>query len=1317
MSSGIFVGTVIANRFVISALAGTGGMSSVYKAHDLYTASPVALKFLHPEDSQGLMQRRFGRESAIIAQLHHAGIPRWVTSGKAKDGRDYLAMEWLNGESLSSRLERSPLTVRECQSLLEQVASVLACIHQKEIVHRDIKPSNLFLCDSGLDRVVVLDFGIARRGNPGRQTAITDGSTLVGTVGYASPEQVCGAKDVTPASDIYSLGRVAYECLMGRDPRPVRHIAAAIVRTLQEEQPPLHEVCLRVPQSLSRLIGRMLAKAPAQRIQDGPGLLHELRALGPLQDLGAPRYFEGVSAAERADLRLHTVVLAVNAATAAGDLSALPSFGEEGSAGLQQEPAETLPNLGAEPFLFPDGSLLLKVPLESSVHDQAARAARCALLLKTRWPAADVAVATGRGQSIGPAIVGEVLDRAVALVNSARARLPASAQLAAAAASCVWVEPLSAALLERSFVLQPVDGGALLTGESPPTEFVSPVLGRHPPCLGRDPELMSLNAMLAHCQDESQAQAVLVTAPVGIGKTRLRQEFMLRLKSAAQPPTVLLGIAQSISPGAPYALLGYGLRRFLGMKASANASPADDRLLAGCIEALGDARGHAVAPFLAELCGLRWQGPESPELRAARSDPKTMAEQLLETLTSLVEAWCCRGPLVWILEDLQWGDLLSVRLIGALLRRLRDRPLMVLALARPEVKSVFPAVHEWSMLKEWPLKPLSRAASERLIHFILADKLTPSAVSELARQSGGNVLFLEELIRSASLEKESAGVNTALVMLQARLQHLDPQARLVLCRASIFGERFWRSGLLAISSTNSSEDVDAALQHLAKSELIAVRPHSAHAHDVEFCFRHSLVHEAVYGLLSDAQRLEWHARAGAYLASTDPEDSLAVAEHFTRSSEPHLGTPFFAETARRLLEGGDSQSARRCAERGLACQRDSWAEHEPERHLRGLLLHILARTQYQSLDLDAALQAGEEALRLLPTGSADWSQAFQAQFSVSLIRGQHALLRRLAAQFLAVEPQPAALASYAESGGTLLMIYSHAGQRAAALATLSRMRAVCRSSAEEDPVVAVWMDLGEFQVFRLLEGAPGPAWVASQRGSAAAAQTRNQSLISLAEYNLAICELELGQTGAEARLRSAISLLAKTRGENSQANALTWLALLLSGRPEHAEEAARLAEAQLALAKQKKSGVFSGLAQLALSRTYSATHRLRDAEAAALEAMELLEEAPPFQVGSYAQLVQLRLWAGELSAAQQAAEEGLHKLERLGGNGWMDLALRLMAGEVELASGRQERGRAALASALEALRIRAEQIPDPALRACYLSQVPENRRLLALTSP
>ena len=1049
-----------------------------------------------------------------------------------------------------------------------------------------------------------------------------------------------------------------------------------------------------------------------QRPRDGLALIRELQSLGRLRDIGESAPDRSRAALGSPEIRLHSLVLAVTAELIGSDIQALRADREVAHLDVRRALEETLLRLGGHPCFFPDGSLLLTLAPMDSAHDQAALAARCALLIRSRWPAAQVAVATGKGQLAAQAIIGEVVDHAAELVREAPRRLRENAQLAAASGS-IWVDALSASLLERRFDVLRFEGGGLLTGESTSIDTVLPVLGTRPPCLGREPDLAILEATLAHCRIESQSQAILITAAAGIGKTRLRQEFVLRARRRSQPPTVLVGLGQLLSAGAPYSLLSSGLRRLCGIEAVGSPSLEMQRLRQSCTELLGASEGEKIAPFLARLCGIWRADSDIPELRAANNDPRIMSLHILESLTAFLRAWCERNPLLWIFDDLHWGDALSVELLASLLRALDACPFMVLALGRPEVKQLFPTVREWPNVKEWQLVGLSRSASERLIRFVCGDTLERATVSRMVQQAEGNPLLLEELIRAAAHKDGAEPLSTVLAILQARLQQLAAPARMMLVRASVFGDRFWREGLLAMSGAGSEEEVDAALQQLTKAELIATLPQSRHPDDVELCFRHALLREAAYSLLSEEQRRAWHTCAAEYLLRVGKSDALSLAEHLSRGREPARAARYFCAAAEHLLEGNDLAGARSCVERGLACQTLPHDVHDPERSIRGELLGIYAMVLYRSMELAASLEMGESALQLMTQGSRGWCLTFYALFSAAMMLGRREMLRELADRFLTVQPQASAMAAYAESGGVLLSTFSLVGERAASRRIFSRMEQMLRAAGQQDPVSEAWLRFGQQQLVRLLEGEPAQAWSAGRSAAMAAAQTQNRRWIGLMEASAALSEAELGMVSGEARLRAATKLLSQLSGESTYGYAAGWLALVLSGSREHVPEALRLAEG--VLAQYQRSAVFSGMAQLALARGHLCTGAVVAAEAAARSAVQLLASTPPLQLGAYAQLVTVLLARGETEQARAIAKESLHKLHALGGSGWMDLAVRLADIEAELAAGETQSALLRLGEAVGILRIRAEHIPDAAQRQGYLENVPENARLLALS--
>ncbi len=208
---GLSPGDVLADRFVIERLAGSGGMGTIHRGKDLFTREAVAIKVMASERLGDA--NRFAQEAAVLAELSHPSIVRYIAHGTTPRAAPFLAMEWLDGEDLAERLARSPLTVEQSLMLFRRACEGVAAAHARGVVHRDLKPSNLFLVDRDPASLKVLDFGIARQ-REGTRT-LTQSGTVLGTVGYMSPEQAMGPRDVDARADVFALGCVLFECLTG----------------------------------------------------------------------------------------------------------------------------------------------------------------------------------------------------------------------------------------------------------------------------------------------------------------------------------------------------------------------------------------------------------------------------------------------------------------------------------------------------------------------------------------------------------------------------------------------------------------------------------------------------------------------------------------------------------------------------------------------------------------------------------------------------------------------------------------------------------------------------------------------------------------------------------------------------------------------------------------------------------------------------------------------------------------------------------------------------------------------------------------------
>jgi eukaryotic-like serine/threonine-protein kinase len=276
------IGDVIADRYELLELVGSGGMSSVYKAHDRLLERNVALKVLHPhygEDAEYV--ERFRREARAVAQLSHPNIVTVIDRGEA-DGHQFIVFEFVDGENLKELIQRTgPLPTRRAVELALAVAEGLAFAHQHELVHRDVKPQNVLLNGDGEAKVT--DFGIARSLDV--EHSVTQTGTVLGTSNYLSPEQARG-EQVSPATDVYSLGVVLYELLTGDVPFPGDNFVAVAMKHINEQPPDLLERRPDLPMRLVAAVDRALAKDPEQRFRSMDEFARELRST--LAELAEP---------------------------------------------------------------------------------------------------------------------------------------------------------------------------------------------------------------------------------------------------------------------------------------------------------------------------------------------------------------------------------------------------------------------------------------------------------------------------------------------------------------------------------------------------------------------------------------------------------------------------------------------------------------------------------------------------------------------------------------------------------------------------------------------------------------------------------------------------------------------------------------------------------------------------------------------------------------------------------------------------------------------------------------------------------------------
>ena len=234
-------------------------MGQVYKAMDINLDRPVAIKLLSNRTfGDKTFLERFRREARLAAKLNHSNIATIYSFGE-DNGEPYIAMEFVEGETLEQRIKRKSLSIAEVRKFGQQTASALVAAHALGIIHRDIKPANLMITKDG--NLKVMDFGVARRAG---ETSLTMAGSLIGTANIMAPELIKG-KEATPSADLFSLGCVLYECIAGLPAFHGEDAMAVLYKISNEDPPPLKDLRAETPDDLVAIIDGLLIKDPEKR--------------------------------------------------------------------------------------------------------------------------------------------------------------------------------------------------------------------------------------------------------------------------------------------------------------------------------------------------------------------------------------------------------------------------------------------------------------------------------------------------------------------------------------------------------------------------------------------------------------------------------------------------------------------------------------------------------------------------------------------------------------------------------------------------------------------------------------------------------------------------------------------------------------------------------------------------------------------------------------------------------------------------------------------------------------------------------------------
>jgi serine/threonine protein kinase/tetratricopeptide (TPR) repeat protein len=951
---------IVDGRFEIGQVAGSGGMGVVYQARDLKTDRAVALKVLLQRD-QGPAER-FAHEVELLSSLDHPHIVGYVGNGVTQDGAPYLVMPWLEGIDLQARLKAGPLSIEETLTLARYVADALSCLHGRGFVHRDLKPSNLFLPGGKVENVQVIDLGVARASIAAEELTLS--GSLIGTPGFIAPEQARGDREVAPTVDIFALGCVLFECLTGRRLFDGAHLMAVLAKILLEDAPRVSELRPDAPQALDLLVHRMVAKEPERRPRDGAELsqrLADLEEESRVESVPSP-LSPTLTGSERRVLTVLVIVLPLHSTSTRPDL-------EETRAEAHPVYSSSL-RFGVRAHFLADRMAIALAPERASAADQAAVLARFACYVVETFPEARVALTTGSAVTEARVPVGEVIERAVSAVR------------ATSADRGVHVDEVTAALLTSRFDIRHEGGRLVVEHERLSLDPTRPLLGKPTSCVGRERELSILNASVAECGDGDGPKVVLVTAGAGAGKSRLRHELVRRLGADVEAPQILLCRGDPMHSTTPYALVSQAIRQAAGLPDGEPRERAREKLRAHVTALVAEEDATRVSDFLGELLGEGLDDAEDLPLRAARHDAAAMGDQIGRAFEDIVRGWSGEKPVVLVLEDLQWGDDPSLKLVDRALRKLAGSHVFVLALARPEVHDRFPALFANRDVLEIRLPPIPKRACATLVREVMGDDIPEDDVDRLVERSEGNGFCLEELIRAAVHQPRGASrrssmsrdevPETVVAVTQARLERLEPNLRKVLRAAAIFGDHFWVEGVSALVGQDTTA-LEPAIAALVEQEAIAPSERPRFAGVRELGFRHALLRGTAYATLTESDRRLGHRLAARWLEQVHQEDGEVVALHWLEAGDRAQAAACFSRTGELRSSRAQTEAAARCATRALLVGDAALETVE----VVGARVHALASALEASRSIDArdVMTGLERYIEPLDVGASNASHA------------------------------------------------------------------------------------------------------------------------------------------------------------------------------------------------------------------------------------------------------------------------------------------------------------------------------------------------------
>jgi tetratricopeptide (TPR) repeat protein len=743
--------------------------------------------------------------------------------------------------------------------------------------------------------------------------------------------------------------------------------------------------------------------------------------------------------------------------------------------------------------------------------------------------------------------------------------------------------------------------------------------------------------------------------------------------------------------------VGQALRGAAGI----NGTEPDDvqckRLLAHTSRFLPPKSAPTTAAFLGEIANVHFPDESLPQLQAARRDARLMADQTKAAWVDWLEAESEHHPVFLLLEDLHWGDFASVNYVDAALRVLRNKPLMVLGLARPEADERFFGMWRDRHLHRISLPPLGKRAEQEFVRRVLSE-VSEETMAWLIDHAQGNPFYLEELVRAVATNGDLSQIpDTVLGTVRVRFDAVGEGSKLVLRAASIFGQSFTADGVKALVGEMSDEDVDRWLEILVAKEILFTRPVGAARQHV---FRHGLLHQAAYAMLSPKEEVDGHYIAGDLLEEAGERDAIVLADHFEKGHQPARAVRWLRVAANQAMEVDDLKAALDRVERGvrLSAQGEDLAE----------LRVVESEARYWKAEYVEAERAAREG-----RNCEDAELGLRAISALVAALGPQAKFEEIAELDRLLGERPAQLellvawltcradcASFLAAGG-------NSEARAQAIALLER----------EENLQDLYLR-GRLESFRAhlarANGKPAEAAAGFQRTSEIFDQAGYHRAATESLGNSGFGLMELGQLeAAEAQMRR-LWAIAERMGLNHLLGGTLYMLSNILAYQSRLDEARDFGERAVKHTTEANDQYFRRSAQLYLSVIEHLAGNYERAEEHARTAMQLVQDDPSMRPFGIALLARALNAQGRSAEALSLAKDAFAEMQTLGSLRDGEATVRLALVECLIAANDIQSAKETVRVAVQWLRNQTDTIPDGGQRGPFIERIPEHRRILDL---